>query len=50
MKLYTRSGDAGTTALWAGARTNKESDRIESIGLVDALDGAFAPDRGHGGD
>ena len=37
MKIYTRSGDDGTTGLLGGDRTQKTSERIEAIGDVDEL-------------
>ena len=36
-KIYTRTGDDGTTGLGDGTRTLKESARIEAIGEVDEL-------------
>ena len=33
--LYTRSGDAGTTALFGGERVPKDSRRVEAYGVVD---------------
>jgi cob(I)alamin adenosyltransferase len=36
-KVYTRTGDDGTTALVGGERVPKESLRIESYGTVDEL-------------
>ncbi|MEW7978277.1 MAG: cob(I)yrinic acid a,c-diamide adenosyltransferase [gamma proteobacterium symbiont of Phacoides pectinatus] len=36
-KIYTRTGDQGTTGLGDGSRVNKESARIEAIGSVDEL-------------
>src|SRR5438445_13152456 len=36
-KVYTRTGDDGTTGLGNGSRTFKESPRIEAIGTVDEL-------------
>lgn len=36
-RVYTRTGDDGTTALGAGQRVPKESLRIESYGTVDEL-------------
>ena len=36
-RLYTGTGDAGTTALADGSRIDKDSPRIETIGTVDEL-------------
>jgi cob(I)alamin adenosyltransferase len=36
-KIYTRTGDDGTTGLGDGSRLAKDSLRIEAIGLVDSL-------------
>ena len=36
-RIYTRTGDKGTTALVGGARVTKESGRIESYGTIDEL-------------
>lgn len=36
-KLYTRTGDSGTTGLADGSRVNKDSARIEAMGAVDEL-------------
>ena len=36
-KVYTRTGDDGTTALGAGGRVAKDSPRIEAYGTVDEL-------------
>lgn len=36
-KIYTRTGDDGTTGLGAGARVAKDHARIEAIGTVDEL-------------
>lgn len=35
MKLYTRSGDDGTTGLFSGLRVSKDHPRIEAYGTVD---------------
>ena len=35
MKLYTRTGDDGTTGLFSGARVSKDHPRIEAYGTVD---------------
>lgn len=37
MKLYTRTGDDGTTGLFSGTRVNKDHPRIEAYGTVDEL-------------
>ncbi len=39
-KIYTRTGDDGTTGLGDGTRTPKEAPRIEAIGAVDELNSA----------
>ncbi|MBO0764595.1 MAG: cob(I)yrinic acid a,c-diamide adenosyltransferase [Hyphomicrobiaceae bacterium] len=39
-KIYTRSGDAGTTALGTGARVAKDSLRIAAYGAVDETNAA----------
>lgn len=36
-KIYTRTGDDGTTGLGDGTRSSKESLRIEAVGTVDEL-------------
>lgn len=36
-KLYTRTGDSGTTGLFEGKRVHKDSLRIQAIGEVDEL-------------
>ena len=36
-KVYTRTGDDGTTALGSGGRIGKDSPRIEAYGTVDEL-------------
>ena len=40
MKLYTKSGDDGSTGLFGGRRVSKDSLRIEACGTVDELNGA----------
>lgn len=37
MKIYTRTGDNGTTSLFGGTRVPKHHIRIESYGTVDEL-------------
>ena len=40
-KIYTRTGDAGTTGLGDGTRTGKESLRIAALGDVDETNSAL---------
>jgi len=37
MKIYTKTGDSGTTALFGGTRVPKHNMRIDSYGTVDEL-------------
>lgn len=37
MKIYTRTGDEGTTALFGGARVSKDHSRVKAYGTVDEL-------------
>lgn len=37
MKVYTRTGDAGTTSLVGGTRVSKSSPRLEAYGTADEL-------------
>ena len=36
-KIYTRTGDSGTTGLGDGSRTDKDAARVEAYGTVDEL-------------
>jgi cob(I)alamin adenosyltransferase len=40
MKIYTKTGDAGETGLFGGARVSKASLRVEAYGEVDELNSA----------
>lgn len=40
-KIYTRTGDAGTTGLGDGTRVPKDSVRVEAFGTVDELNSAL---------
>lgn len=37
MKIYTKTGDAGTTALFGGKRVSKSDLRVDAYGTVDEL-------------
>ena len=37
MKIYTKTGDSGTTGLFGGSRVSKSDVRIEAYGTVDEL-------------
>lgn len=37
MKIYTRTGDAGQTALFGGGRVSKDHPRVRACGTVDEL-------------
>ena len=37
MKIYTKTGDTGTTSLYGGTRVSKNNLRIESYGTIDEL-------------
>lgn len=41
MKIYTRTGDAGSTGLFGGPRVSKDDTRIEAYGTVDELNAAL---------
>jgi len=41
VKLYTKTGDDGTTGLFGGGRVKKASARVEAYGTVDELNAAI---------
>jgi cob(I)alamin adenosyltransferase len=49
-KIYTRTGDAGTTRLATGEDVSKADARIEAIGAVDEANVAVGAARLHAGD
>jgi len=48
MKIYTRTGDMGSTGLFGGPRVSKDDDRIEAYGTVDELNAALGLARSAG--
>jgi cob(I)alamin adenosyltransferase len=48
MKIYTKTGDDGTTGLFGGARVSKTSRRVEAYGTVDELNAALGVARATG--
>ncbi|HMO56839.1 MAG TPA: cob(I)yrinic acid a,c-diamide adenosyltransferase [Roseiflexaceae bacterium] len=48
MKIYTRTGDTGTTGLWGGERVRKDEVRVESYGTVDECNAALGVARAAG--
>lgn len=47
MKIYTRTGDDGTTSLFSGGRVPKHHLRVESYGTVDELNSMLGLARAH---
>lgn len=47
MKIYTRTGDDGTTGLFGGARVKKDSIRVEAYGTVDETNATLGRARVH---
>src|SRR4051812_16477877 len=41
MKIYTRTGDDGSTGMLGGARVSKSDERIDCIGCVDEVNAAI---------
>ncbi len=47
MKIYTKTGDDGTTGLFGGQRVAKDNPRIEAYGSVDELNSIIGLTRTH---
>lgn len=47
MKIYTKTGDAGQTGLFGGARVSKASERVAAYGEVDELNSVLGVVRAH---
>ena len=50
MKIYTRTGDAGETALFDGTRVSKADPRVEAYGHIDELNAVLGQARAAGVD
>jgi cob(I)alamin adenosyltransferase len=50
MKIYTKTGDQGTTMLWGGQRVSKDTLRIEAYGTIDELNALLGVARTTGND
>lgn len=48
MKIYTKTGDDGTTGLFGGARVKKASSRVDAYGTVDELNAVLGVARALG--
>ncbi len=48
MKIYTRTGDAGTTGLFGGARVDKDDLSVEAYGTVDETNAVIGMARSAG--
>ena len=47
MKIYTKTGDDGTTSLFSGGRVQKTHLRVEAYGTVDELNSIIGVARSH---
>jgi cob(I)alamin adenosyltransferase len=50
MKIYTKTGDDGTTGLWGGLRVAKDSLRVQAYGTVDEANAVIGVARAAGVD
>jgi cob(I)alamin adenosyltransferase len=50
VKIYTRTGDDGTTGLFGGGRVSKDAARVEAYGAVDETNAALGMVRAQGVD
>ena len=48
MKIYTKTGDAGTTGLFGGGRVPKDDARVDAYGEVDELNAVLGAARATG--
>jgi cob(I)alamin adenosyltransferase len=48
MKIYTRTGDGGDTALFGGTRVSKSDPRVAAYGDIDELNACLGTVRAHG--
>lgn len=48
MKIYTKTGDAGTTGLFGGGRVHKDDSRVDAYGDVDELNAVLGAARATG--
>lgn len=47
MKIYTKTGDSGETALYGGTRVSKASARVDSYGNIDELNSFIGVAKAH---
>jgi cob(I)alamin adenosyltransferase len=47
MKIYTKTGDKGQTALYGGTRVDKDAPRVAAYGTVDELNACLGLARAH---